>query len=461
MNEKLSLTELQLIIRDSLHLALPDFYWVVAEISEIKENYAGHCYLELVEKQAGERNVRARARAIIWNTRYRLLKSLFENVTGESLESGMKILIRIRIDYSEIYGLSLIVSDIDPSYTVGEMAVKRQMILKRLEEEGVITMNKEHEFPLVPQRIAVISSGSAAGWSDFSRHLRENHHGYVFYTALFEAVMQGTETERSIIGAFERIAENIGHFDLVAIIRGGGSQSDLSWFDNYNIAYYVTQFPVPVITGIGHEKDVSVTDIVAFKALRTPTAVADFLINSVAEAETRLTELGSRIADKSRGIIAEYKDITTTFLSKLMPLAKLAVADQKELLSNRIMGILNIGKEYLTRAGFIPENLKNRLNSSSASFILSKRTYLEKNRMDLMNYSVKIIENQKMKLSALDNSLGILNPVNVLKRGYSLTSINGVIIRSVKDAEKNDVLETRLQDGKIKSRVTGIQYLKD
>jgi exodeoxyribonuclease VII large subunit len=322
-------------------------------------------------------------------------------------------------------------------------------------------MNKEHEFPLVPQRIAVISSGSAAGWSDFSRHLRENHYGYVFYTALFEAVMQGTETERSIIGAFERIAENIGHFDLVAIIRGGGSQSDLSWFDNYNIAYYVTQFPIPVITGIGHEKDVSVTDIVAFKALRTPTAVADFLINSVAEAETQLTELGSRIADKSRGIIAEHKDITTTFLSKLMPLAKLAVADQKERLSNRIMGILNIGKEYLTRAGFIPENLKNRLNSSSASFILSKRTYLEKNRMDLMNYSVKIIENQKMKLSALDNSLDILNPVNVLKRGYSLTSINGVIIRSVKDAEKNDVLETRLQDGKIKSRVTGKQYLKD
>jgi len=221
------------------------------------------------------------------------------------------------------------------------------------------------------------------------------------------------------------------------------------------------QFPIPVITGIGHEKDVSVTDIVAFKALRTPTAVADFLINSVAEAETQLTELGSRIADKSRGIIAEHKDITTTFLSKLMPLAKLAVADQKERLSNRIMGILNIGKEYLTRAGFIPENLKNRLNSSSASFILSKRTYLEKNRMDLMNYSVKIIENQKMKLSALDNSLDILNPVNVLKRGYSLTSINGVIIRSVKDAEKNDVLETRLQDGKIKSRVTGKQYLKD
>lgn len=461
MNEKLSLTELQLIIKDSLYLALPDFYWLVAEISEIKENYAGHCYLELVEKHADDRNVRARARAIIWNTRYRLLKSLFENVTGESLKTGIKILIRVKIDYNEIYGLSLIVSDIDPSYTVGEMAIKRQMILKRLEEEGVITMNKEHEFPFVPQRIAVISSATAAGWSDFSRHLRENHHGYVFYTALFEAVMQGAESERSILGAFERIAENISHFDLVAIIRGGGSQSDLSWFDNYNIAYYVTQFPIPVITGIGHEKDVSVTDIVAFKALRTPTAVADFLINSVAEAEIRLTELGNRIADKSRSIITGYRDITAVFLSKLKPVAKLAIADQKELLSNRIMGILNIGKEYLAKAGFIPENLKNRLKISSASCVLSKKTYLEKSNLDLMNYSVKTIENQKTKLTALENSLGILNPVNVLKRGYTLTSINGVIIRSIQDAKKEDSLETRLFDGKIKSRVTGKQYLKN
>lgn len=461
MNEKLTLTELQLIIKDSLYLALPDFYWLVAEISEIKENYAGHCYLELVEKHADDRNVRARARAIIWNTRYRLLKSLFENVTGESLKTGIKILIRVKIDYNEIYGLSLIVSDIDPSYTVGEMAIKRQMILKRLEEEGVITMNKEHEFPFVPRRIAVISSATAAGWSDFSRHLRENHHGYVFYTALFEAVMQGAESERSITEAFDRIAENISHFDLVAIIRGGGSQSDLSWFDNYNIAYYVTQFPIPVITGIGHEKDVSVTDIVAFKALRTPTAVADFLINSVAEAEIRLTELGNRIADKSRSIITGYRDITAVFLSKLKPVAKLAIADQKELLSNRIMGILNIGKEYLTKAGFIPENLKSRLKISSASCVLSKKTYLEKSILDLMNYSVKTIENQKTKLTALENSLGILNPANVLKRGYTLTSINGIIIRSIQDAKKDDILETRLFDGKIKSRVTGKQYLKN
>ncbi|NLN31929.1 MAG: exodeoxyribonuclease VII large subunit [Bacteroidales bacterium] len=461
MNEKLTLTELQLIIKDSLYLALPDFYWLVAEISEIKENYAGHCYLELVEKHTDDRNVRARARAIIWNTRYRLLKPLFENVTGESLKTGMKILIRVKIDYNEIYGLSLIVSDIDPSYTVGEMAIKRQLILKRLEEEGVITMNKEHEFPFVPQRIAVISSATAAGWSDFSRHLRENHHGYVFYTALFEAVMQGAESERSILGAFDRIAENISHFDLVAIIRGGGSQSDLSWFDNYNIAYYVTQFPIPVLTGIGHEKDVSVTDIVAFKALRTPTAVADFLINSIAEAEIRLTELGNRIADKSRSIISGYRDITAVFLSKLKPVAKLAIADQKEMLSNRIMGILNIGKEYLTKAGFIPENLKSRLKISAASCVLSKKTYLEKSNLDLMNYSVKTIESQKTKLTALENSLGILNPVNVLKRGYTLTSINGVIIRSVQDTKKDDIIETRLFDGKIKSRITGKQHLKN
>src|SRR4030066_646310 len=186
MEERLSLTQLQLIIKDSLYMALPDVYWVVAEISEIKENYAGHCYLELIEKHPDEKNVQARIKAVIWNKRYRFLKSLFENVTGEELSEGMKVLVKTKVEYHELYGLSLIISDIDPSFTIGEMAVKRQMIIRKLEEEGVFSMNKELELPFVPRRIAVISSGSAAGFADFMKHLRENSYGYVFYTALFE-----------------------------------------------------------------------------------------------------------------------------------------------------------------------------------------------------------------------------------------------------------------------------------
>jgi len=275
MNEKLSLTELQLIIKDSLYLALPDMYWVVAEISEIKENYNGHCYLELVEKHPDEISIRSRVKAVIWSSRYRFIKSFFENSAGESLRDGLKILIRVKIEYHEIYGLSLVINDIDPAFTIGEMALKRQQILKKLEDEGVITMNRDLDFPVVPQRIAVISSANAAGYTDFMKHLKENSFGYVFYTALIETPMQGRETESGLIKALERIASHLDKFDLAVIIRGGGSQTDLSWFDNYNIAYYITQFPLPVITGIGHEKDLSVTDIVAHRSLKTPTAVAD------------------------------------------------------------------------------------------------------------------------------------------------------------------------------------------
>ena len=318
MTEKLSLTELQLIIRDSLYLALPDMYWVIAEISEIKENYAGHCYLELIEKHPDEKNVRARAKAIIWSNRYRFLKSFFENITGESLKEGLKILVKTKVEYHELYGLSLVISDIDPAFTIGEMAMKRQLIIKKLEQEGVFSMNKELDFPVVPQRIAIISSKNAAGYSDFINHLTGNSFGYVFYTALIESAMQGTETEQGVISALDKIAINSHLFDLVVIIRGGGSQSDLSWFDNYNIAYHVTQFPLPVITGIGHDKDMSVTDMVANKSLKTPTAVADFLIDCIAEAENHLIEMSSEIKDISRIIIEKNRNRIETSRIKLI-----------------------------------------------------------------------------------------------------------------------------------------------
>jgi len=295
MTEKLSLTELQLIIRDYLYLALPGIYWVIAEISELKENYAGHCYLELIEKHPDEKNIRARVKAIIWSNRYRFLKAFFENSTGESLREGLKILVKTKVEYNELYGLSLIISDIDPAFTIGDMAMKRQQIINKLEQEGVFSMNKELDFPIVPQRIAIISSKNAAGYSDFINHLRGNSVGYVFYSALIETSMQGTETEQGVISALDKIALNAHLFDLTVIIRGGGSQTDLSWFDNYNIAYHVTQFPLPVITGIGHDKDISVTDMVAYRSLKTPTAVADFLIDSVAATDNHIIEMSSEI----------------------------------------------------------------------------------------------------------------------------------------------------------------------
>ena len=409
MNEKLSLTELQLIIKDSLYLALPDMYWVVAEISEIKENYNGHCYLELVEKHPDEISIRSRVKAVIWSSRYRFIKSFFENSAGESLRDGLKILIRVKIEYHEIYGLSLVINDIDPAFTIGEMALKRQQILKKLEDEGVITMNRDLDFPVVPQRIAVISSANAAGYTDFMKHLKENSFGYVFYTALIETPMQGRETESGLIKALERIASHLDKFDLAVIIRGGGSQTDLSWFDNYNIAYYITQFPLPVITGIGHEKDLSVTDIVAHRSLKTPTAVADYLIECMNHAENHLIDLSNEITDMSIFMLEESKKKIETARLKLIPVTK---------------SQLSSGRTALIR-------IKEILASSS------------KNRLS----------NISNRVSGLNNSLKILDPENVLKRGYTITSMNGKILKKCKEIKKDDVVDTKFSDGSVSSKV--------
>jgi len=415
MTERLTLTELQLIIKDSLYMALPDFYWVIAEISEIKANTSGHCYLELIDKPADEKHVRARIKAVIWNNRYRFLKALFESSTGESLREGMKILVKTKVEYHELYGLSLVISDIDPAFTIGEMALKRQMVIRKLEEEGVFSMNRELEFPMVPRRIAVISSGKAAGYGDFMNHLTGNSFGYIFYTALFETAMQGTETEESVISSLNRIADHADLFDVVVIIRGGGSQTDLSWFDNYNIAYHVTQFPIPVLTGIGHEKDLSVTDMVAFKPLKTPTATADYLIECFANAESRLNEISTGIMENTRQILEEWSRMVESFLSNL--------------------------------------NLATRLMSDS------NRKTVERFRSDLVSFTYNFLKRIKNICGVHENTLAILNPENVLRRGYTITSLNGKIVKSIRQVAGDDVINTQFSDGKVTSKV--IEKTKD
>lgn len=453
MTEKLSLTELQLIIKDSLYLALPDMYWVTAEITEIKENSAGHCYLELVEKYSEEKNVRARVKAIIWSNRYRFLKSFFENITGESLNEGLKILVKVKIEYHEIYGLSLIITDIDPSYTIGEMAMKRQLIIKRLEEEGVFTMNKEVEFPIAPQRIAVISSKNAAGYSDFINHLNGNSSGYVFYPFLIDTVMQGNETEQSIIKALDKIALNISMFDVVVIIRGGGSQSDLSWFDNYDIAYYITQYPLPVITGIGHEKDISVTDMVAFQSLKTPTAVADYLIDRMTETENQIMDLSTGITNISQNIIEKNRNRVDTCRMKLIPVARLMMSDIKEDISGKIIEIINIGKESVVRAGLSPVNQKSRLTSAVRSYSSVKESDLKRNRYDLISLVSNTLKSNNINIAGLKNTLEMLRPEKVLGRGYTITSYKGKILKSYDEVKTDEIINTQFQDGSISSKV--------
>jgi exodeoxyribonuclease VII large subunit len=453
MNEKMTLTELQLVIRDSLYMALPDFYWVIAEISEIRENFSGHCYLELIEKNPDEQNLKAKVKAIIWSKRNRFLKSFFENSTGEPLREGLKILVKVKIEYSELYGLSLIICDIDPAFTLGEMAMKRQSVIKRLEREGVFLMNKELEFPLVPQRIAVISSKNAAGLSDFINHLKENSHGYVFYTSLFETPMQGIETEQGVITALEKIAVNQEKFDIVVIIRGGGSQSDLSWFDNYEIAYFITQFPLPVVTGIGHDRDESVTDLVAFKSLKTPTAVANFIVDCTMETEKLLSELSFRIIDTFHLIIEKNRNMVDSFRLRLIPAVRLSVSAVKEELIIKIFGIINIGKEFIVRAGLIPSTLRSGLITSLKAYSSTKENNLSRKQYDLISFSSSILKKTRTSVEGLENILKIVSPENVLKRGYTITSIDGKILKNKSLLKPDDVIDTQFSDGKIKSKI--------
>jgi exodeoxyribonuclease VII large subunit len=453
MTEKMSLTELQLIIRDSLYISLPDMYWVIAEISELKENNAGHCYIELIEKQPDDKNVRARVKAIIWSSRFRFLKSFFENSTGESIREGIKVLVKVKVEYHELYGLSLVISDIDPAFTLGELALKRQQIIKRLEEEGIINMNKEIEFPVLPQRIAIISSGNAAGYTDFINQLKQNSYGFIFYTALFESPVQGSETEGGVISALEKVAEKIDLFDIVAIIRGGGSQTDLSWFDNYNIAYYVTQFPIPVITGIGHDKDLSVTDLVAAMSLKTPTAVADFLIECFVDSENHMMEMYSEIRDLTRAIIENNQTLLNESRLKLVPLAKYLISERKEKLSEKIFELINFGKEYTHNAGKTPSNQASRLISGVKSFFNLNLTKMDASEKHLFAAGRMSIDQNKGRLNYLESSMKILNPENVLKRGYTITSVKGIIMKERINLKENDIINTRFIDGSVKSRV--------
>jgi exodeoxyribonuclease VII large subunit len=454
MNDKLSLSELQLIIKDSLYMSFPGMYWVVAEISEISENYAGHCYLELIEKNADENNIRARIRAVIWSKKYSFLKSLFENATGESLKEGFKVLLKVTVEYHEVYGLSLVVNDIDPAFTIGEMAIRRQHIIKRLEEEGVFSMNKELDFPIVPKRIAVISSKSAAGYSDFLKHLESNSFGYSFHTSLFDSSMQGSETERSVVDALDRISENIDFFDVVVIIRGGGSQTDLSWFDNYNIAFHITQFPLPVLTGIGHEKDVTVADMVAFQSVKTPTAAADYIINTVQETENHIAELANSISELSLSSINATRTMLDEIRLKLINASLLNISEEKKRLSSVIITLVSRGKEYLIREEITPVNFRSRLISSVRARSSENNLRLEKFVPDLISYSQKLIKHSSDYIENLNASLAILNPENVLRRGYTITSMNGKIIKCSGDMKHGDNIETLFCDGSVKSRVT-------
>lgn len=317
IDEPLTIYSLNNMARNALADAMPLRYWVTGELSEVREAAAGHCYIELVQRDEATKEMVAKARGTIWARIYSLLRPYFLEQTGQPFTAGLKVLLQVTVSFHELYGFTLDVCDIEPAYTIGDIARQRQLIIKRLTEEGVIGLNKELQIPLLPQRIAVISSATAAGYGDFCDQLMNNKYGFVFYTGLFPSPMQGNRVEEGIIAALDRIAQHADCWDVVVIIRGGGATSELNCFDTYNLANNCAQFPLPIITGIGHQRDESLLDIVAHTSAKTPTAAAELLIHAMLAGESLLTETMGNIVNNIRQRLTNEKTRIGTIIGQL------------------------------------------------------------------------------------------------------------------------------------------------
>ncbi len=453
MIQTITLLELNKNIQETIHDGFPNAVWVVAEISELKVNRNGHCYLELIEKDAISDHIIARSRAVIWAFTFRMVKPYFENITGQELVPGLKVLVKASVEFHELYGLSLNITDIDPNYTLGDLAQKRTEIINRLEEEGVINMNKELLFPLVPQKVAIISSETAAGYQDFINQLENNSFGYTFYYKLFPSVMQGAQTEDSIIRSLEKIYEYENFFDLVVIIRGGGSQADLSCFNNYLLAANVAQYPIPVLTGIGHDKDESIVDLVAHKKLKTPTAVAEYIIEKTASFEESLIELNHTIINIAKEYLQDQKVLLHQHGIDLEHLVTRKIDKQAGYLILKKEKIRNSIIQLYKHKNVSLDKLVNITEQKVHQLLLSQGNKIHLYKKKLNYGSSLFIANQKAMLKNREDKNTLLDPANILKRGYSITYLNGKTLYDIKSVTENDEIITKLFRGFIRSKV--------
>ena len=370
-----TLYQLQSDISEVLAEAFTDSLWVRSEVSECSVNRSGHCYLTLVEKEEKSGRLLAKCSAVIWAQTYRILSAHFRSVTGSDIVAGMNILVKVQVNYSELYGLSLNIRDIDPSFTVGNLELERQRTIARLSEEGMMDINSSLELPALPRSLAVISAETAAGYRDFMEHLHGNQYGFTFATTLFPAPMQGAEAPSGIIAALDTVAQRIDEFDAVLILRGGGSVMDLVCFDDYELALNVAQFPLPVLTGIGHDKDYHVIDMVAWHNLKTPTALADFFIEMFVHEEQAVAALISRLKlalkSKSHRELALFDNMKVRIRSAVSLKAsealrrvdllqtRLIAANPRTLIEKGYLVVLKDGRRIATGAELVPgERLK-------------------------------------------------------------------------------------------------------
>jgi exodeoxyribonuclease VII large subunit len=407
--DSISLSELSNRIHEAIRQRFDSPVWIRAEVSEMRENPNGHCYLELIEKDSQSDVILAKSKAIIWNTTYRMLKPYFETSTGQQFRAGLNVLVSVTVEFNGVYGFSLNVRDIDPSFTIGEMAARRLKIIRQLEADGIMDMNKELSIPTLPQRIAIISSPTAAGYGDFCDQLKSHSAQYVFYTKLFPAIMQGDHAEQSIIGALEKIYEHAELFDVVIIIRGGGATTDLACFDTYELALNCAQFPLPIISGIGHQRDVSILDLVAHTSVKTPTAVAEFLIE--------------KLQDKEMGLYA-------------------LVADIGHVIKRRI----DMEKVYQLQS-------RQRIKHLLQKHVLQKTHLLDSHKQQLRNIVNLLIEKQHNRLTLLQKGIEIHSPLFLVKYGYTITTQNGKRLSSAKNLAVGDKIKTYFHDGEVESEI--------
>ena len=426
----LSLSELNGLVRDVLESYLPKWYWVKAEISELRE-VGGHCYIELIEKDERTNTPIAKAHACCWRTRWNIVRSHFERVAQMPLSRGMKTLFQVHAQFHENYGFSWIIENIDPTFTLGDMARKRQAIVRQLKAEGVFDDNHNLPLPIFTQRIAVISSAGAAGYGDFTNQLANNEFGYYFTTTLFTAVMQGEEVESSVISALNRIHEQQDLFDCVVITRGGGATSDLSGFDALDLARNVANFPLPVITAIGHERDESVLDMIAKVRVKTPTAAAAFLIDHLHQVDMLIDNARERIVryveQRMRTETNRIEHLSVRIPS-LFAVVRTAQTSRLDHLQHRMsMALLS----KLERNGEVVRQLESRLQPA-----IERKMMSERHRLELLT----------QRTTALD-------PQRILDRGYSITLHQGKAVRDASSLSAGDTIETRLSNGEIRSVV--------
>lgn len=431
MKEALSLYELNNLVRCRLEDTFVDEYWVQAELSDVRSNATGHCYLELIEKDERGNGLIAKARAMIWSSTYRLLKPYFEQETGQAFVSGLKVLVKVTVGFHELYGYSLTIVDIDPSYTLGDMARRRREILRQLETEGVLTLNKELDMPLLPRKIAVISSATAAGYGDFCDQLARNPYGYVFYPMLFPAMMQGDRIEETIIDALNRIYAHQDFWDVVVIIRGGGATSDLSGFDSYLLAANCAQFPLPIITGIGHERDDTVIDAVAHTRVKTPTAAAEYLIGRMHKADAEVTSLQERLL---QGV-------------------SLRLEREKQRLERNSSRLPMLFSGYRIREEKKLSQIDHRMRVAARTCMMNRQHKLESLLQRIPFLLLSRMEKEKHHLQLVEQQIQASSPERLLKRGYSITLKDGRALTDASQVKPGDSIVTRLLHGEIKSVV--------